>query len=61
MQLSNCILSELDIDSTEFFFGKRVNLYTEDDENPYGTVTLDDGHYHLTVGDLPAFGDPIKK
>ena len=52
MHLSNSILSTLDIDSEEFFFGKEVILYKEDDKNPYGKVTLNNGRYHLTVGDL---------
>ena len=57
MQLSNSILSSLDIDSTEFFYGSKVNLYKDNDETPYGVVKFDDGHYHLIVGDVSVFCD----
>lgn len=57
MQMSNTILSTLDIDSTDFFYGNEVNLYMEDGRIPYGKVLCRDGHYHLTVGDLELFDD----
>jgi hypothetical protein len=55
--MSNTILSTLDIDSTDFFYNRRVNLYKDDHEEPYGKVLCLDGHYHLTVGDLEIFDD----
>jgi hypothetical protein len=56
MKLSNSILSTLEIDSSEFFYSNKVPLFKNDiDEEPFGRVTFNDGHYHLTVGDFSSF------
>ena len=50
MHISNSILSTLGLDTSEFFFNSVKTLYDEDEE--IGKVTFDNGHYHLTVGNL---------
>ena len=52
---NNSILSAFDIDSTEFLFTKEIKLYENNNKSPFGKVTLDNGKYRLTVGDLSLF------
>lgn len=59
MLISNSVLNVLNIDSADFFFESKVNLYKDDDVEPYGKVSLRDGHYHITVGDLSRFDPKI--
>lgn len=53
MQFTNAILSSLDIDSSEFLYKKNITLYDKEAKKPFGKVTYENGHYKLTVGDLP--------
>jgi hypothetical protein len=61
MHFSNNILSSLDVDTTDFFFSKKVVLYDDVKKNPYGKITIKQGKYHLTVGDINMFDDPDAK
>jgi hypothetical protein len=52
MFVLNGILTELGIDTEEFFYSDNVKLYHKNDIKPFGEVIYKDGHYKLTVGNV---------